>query len=257
MTSVGARRLRSIERSLDPQETMLLWLVESRKHASMLDLFRSLKGRPDGAHPLYRLPEQVEAAVRRRLTAEPEKVERAVRDAVRDVAALWHLFFVLNTCVMADVRLMWAYLLLLVHVVARWSRDDLGRPSPVFEEQVRAYLTDLVVWHGVVDTISQRHFQSYDPLLPEARKQLDDLRKFAEDQLVRFNDHLAYLVWKKNESGKRTPKLPEPIEWETLRAELADQAAAQVSLLVDIGRAEACEMMGEDRRATAFRERHL
>jgi len=45
--------------------------------------------------------------------------------------------------------------------------------------------------------------------------------------------------------------------WETLRAELADEAAAQGSLLADLAKAEACEMMGEDKRAVAFRERHL
>ena len=89
MTSGGSGRLSNIERSLDPQETMLLWLAEARHYPSVLALAQSLKGKADGAHPLYRLPEQVEAAVRRRLASEPpDKVERAVRDAIRDVAAL-------------------------------------------------------------------------------------------------------------------------------------------------------------------------
>jgi len=74
---------------------------------------------------------------------------------------------------------------------------------------------------------------------------------------VRFNDHLDDLVWKKKESGKRTPKLPQPIEWETIRAAMADAVADYVSLLVDVARAEACEMMGEHKRVLAFAERHL
>jgi len=112
--------------------------------------------------------------VRRRLTGEPEKVERAVRDAVRDVVALWHLFFILNICLMADVRLMRAQLLLLVHSMSRWTRNDLRQLSPVFEEQVRLYLKDLVVWHGAVEAIGQRHYQAYAPLLPEARRRVPE-----------------------------------------------------------------------------------
>jgi hypothetical protein len=94
-------------------------------------------------------------------------------------------------------------------------------------------------------------------LLPAHREELADLKEQAEHQLARFNDHLDYLVWRKKESGQRTPKLPQPIEWATLRDELKDEASAQVSLLVDVARAEACEMVGDRKRAVAYTERHL
>ena len=42
----------------------------------------------------------------------------------------------------------------------------------------------------------------------------------------------------------------------TLRTELREEAVARVKLFVDIARAEACEMVGEDKRAVAYRERH-
>jgi hypothetical protein len=94
-------------------------------------------------------------------------------------------------------------------------------------------------------------------LLPGPRKELEELKAQAEHLLVRFDDHLEFLTWKRQESGKRTPRLPKPIEWETLRDEVADEVASQVSLFVDLAKAEACQMMGEDQRALAFAERHM
>ena len=50
---------------------------------SVWELMQSLKGKPDGAQPLFRLSEQAEAAVRRRLPNETlDRIERAERDAV-------------------------------------------------------------------------------------------------------------------------------------------------------------------------------
>jgi hypothetical protein len=152
---------------------------------------------------------------------------------------------------------MWSHLLLLSHALTRWSRGELSRKAPPIEKQVRGYPRDLVVWHTVVETISERRHQGHDVLLPGARRELDDLKAQAEQLLARFNDHLDYLVWQRKESGQRGPRLPKPIEWADLCDEKADAAASQVSVLVDVARAEACEMMGEDQRALAFAERHL
>jgi len=254
----GRRRLKSIEQSLDAQEIMLLWLEEARRHATLLDLVRSLKGQPEGAYPLYRLTAQAERPDRlRHMTEQSQKIRGAVRDAVRDVGAAYFLFVEVNRCVMAEGRTMWLSLLCLSHALTVWVRGELPRNAPPIESQVRAYLRDLVVWTEVVETISERRFQGHDVLLPGHRQELDDLKEQAEHQLMRFGDHLDYLVWQKRESGKRTPKLPQPIEWETLRAELKDEVSVHVSSLVDAARAEVCEMMGEDKRAVAFRERHL
>jgi hypothetical protein len=142
-----------------------------------------------------------------------------------------------------------------VHVVLAWSQERKG-PAPV-EEQVRFYLRDLVVWHAVAETIGERHFAGYDVLLSEPRTALGDLKRFAEEELLRFNDQLDWLVWRKKERRQRGPKLPVPIDWETLRAEFQDETARRVRELVDVARAEACDMMGEEKRAQAFRERHL
>ena len=176
--------------------------------------------------------------------------------SVRDVAALWYLFQVVNIALATERRFMWAQMQLLVHTVGSWLRDELDFPERA-AERVRSHVREVVVWHGVAETISKDRFQGYDVLLSEPRQELDDLRRFAAELLARFNDQLDFFVWRKNERGKRGPKLPPPIEWETVRAEMNDEIASRVKVLVDVGRAEACEMMGETRRAQAFRERHL
>jgi len=254
----GRRRLKSIEQSLDAPEIMLLWLEDARRHATLSDLVRSLKGQPEGAYPLYRLTAQAERPDRLRLMShESQKIRGAVRDAVRDIGAAYYLFVEVNRCVMAEGRTMWLSLLCLSHALTAWTRGELPRNAPPIASQVRGYVRDLVVWTEVVEMISERRYQGHDVLLPGHRQELDDLKKQAEHQLVRFNDHLDFLIWRKKESGERTPKLPKPIEWETLRAEVADDVDAHVRLLVDGARAEACEMMGERKRALAFVERHL
>ena len=191
------------------------------------------------------------------MTKEPlDHVEQVTKDAVRDVAGLY-LFFDVNVALMAERRLLWSHLLLLSHALTAWTGVTSPRRRPPIEQQVRLCLRDLVIWTEAIEAICKRRFQGYDVLLPEARKELDDLRTHAQDQLARFCDHLDLLDWRKQESGKRTPKLPKPIEWETLRTELKEDIAARVRLLVDVGRAEACEIVGDARRAAAYRERHL
>ena len=55
--------------------------------------------------------------------------------------------------------------------------------------------------------------------------------------------------------GKRP--LPKPIDVDAVRERAQPSAEAHATLLVDMARAEACEMMGEHKRVLAFAERHL
>ena len=119
-----------------------------------------------------------------------------------------------------------------MHTVFDWVRLELADPNHVVQ-RVRSYVYELVIWHEVAAAISQRHFQGYDVLLSDYRKELDDLKQFAEDELLRFNDQLDFLDWRKKERRKRGPKLPQPIDWETLRTEVQGEAARRVSELVE------------------------
>ena len=147
------------------------------------------------------------------------------KDAVRDVAALWYLFFEVNGALMAERRLLWSHLLLLSHALTAWTRGPSTPKSPPIEDQVRGYLGRLVIWTEAVETIRKRRFQGYDVLLPQARKELDDLRTHAQDQLARLMTTWT-CSWRRQESGKRRPKPSKPIERETLRTELREDIAA-------------------------------
>jgi hypothetical protein len=56
---------------------------------------------------------------------------------------------------------------------------------------------------------------------------------------------------------KLRPALPNPIDLEAIRVSVQRAAESHASLLVDMARAEAHEMMGERKQALAFAERHL
>ncbi len=58
------QRLAKIETSLTPKQAVLLWMEEAHKAGSVHKYALSLKGQPDSAFPLVKLPKQVEQAVR-------------------------------------------------------------------------------------------------------------------------------------------------------------------------------------------------
>ena len=78
----------------------------------------------------------------------------------------------------------------------------------------------------------------------------------AEQLAERFNDRLEWEVEATKTSRKRKSPLPKPIDIDAVRRVARQSAQAQANLLVDMARAEACEMMGEHKRALAFAERH-
>ncbi len=102
MSSGGKRRLDRLEAALVPMEAMALWLQETRaKYRSLSELVRSLHGKPDEAYPLFVLTRQAETAARARFKSDArgtdyDALDRAERDAVRDVAMLFYLFTGVN-----------------------------------------------------------------------------------------------------------------------------------------------------------------
>jgi hypothetical protein len=72
-----------------------------------------------------------------------------------------------------------------------------------------------------------------------------------------FNEHLALEIELQKGSRKRKPKLPAPIDLDAVKRAARPSTEAHVRLMVDMARAEACEMMGERKQALAVVERHL
>lgn len=84
----GKKRLSKVEGRLTPTQAVILWMEEAHVFPSFFAYVQSLDGQPDAAYPLYRLPDQVEAATRGAMKGQPrEEVDRAVRKAGHPVGA--------------------------------------------------------------------------------------------------------------------------------------------------------------------------
>lgn len=91
------QRLAKVEHSLTPKQAVLLWMEEAHKSGSVHKYALSLKGQPDSAFPLIKLPKQVETAVRDSMKGQKrEWVDRTVERAVKDVIFLFKLQFQAN-----------------------------------------------------------------------------------------------------------------------------------------------------------------
>ena len=86
------RRVQKLEAGLTPKQAILLWIQEAHAFHSVEDYVSDLMNQPKSAWPMVRLPDQVEAKVRESLKGQPkEEINRAVRQAWRDVLLLFHL----------------------------------------------------------------------------------------------------------------------------------------------------------------------
>jgi hypothetical protein len=96
-----------------------------------------------------------------------------------------------------------------------------------------------------------------NPLLPEVEERLAQL--VAEGVLLigRFNDALELETAARKGTRKRKPPLPKPVDRGRSSKGAQPTAQSHASLLVDMARAEAHEMLGERKQALAFAKRHL
>ena len=78
------QRVAKVEHSLAPKQAVILWMEEAHKLGSMHQYALSLKGKPDSAFPLVKLPKQVETAVRDSMKGQRrEWVDRYAERAVK------------------------------------------------------------------------------------------------------------------------------------------------------------------------------
>ena len=129
--SAGMRRVKKLETegSLTPKQTILLWLQEAHAFNNIEDYVRHLKNQPDGAGPIDRLTAQVEEAVKQTLKGKPrEEIDKAVRQAYRDVLFLFYLHKQVNGKLLSENRYYWTKWLLLSKELQSLIREqDLER----------------------------------------------------------------------------------------------------------------------------------
>jgi hypothetical protein len=159
---------------------------------------------------------------------------------------------------LAEKRALYFQLALLFSSYREWV---LGREWREWDEpldqRIRSALAELYAWNDAVALLAERYFQGLNPLMPEEEESLNWIVEQTEQLAERFNDRLEWEAEARKTSRKRKSPSPKPIDLDAVRRVAQQTPQAQANLLVDMARAEACEMMGEHKRALAFAERHV
>ena len=99
------KRLDQVESRLKPKQVVLLWMQEAHQQHTMEDYAKTLMAGPDSAWPIPRLTEHIAESVRKAMKGNlPEQVDRAVREAVRDVVFLFYLHQRCNEMVAENLK---------------------------------------------------------------------------------------------------------------------------------------------------------
>ena len=256
--SLADRRLKKIEAALPPAEAFAVWLQDVRvEDRSLAELARSYQGQPDEAFPLYALTSQAEVAARARLRSETAKLaglrqlradyrEQGERAAVREIATLFYLFVDVNGRFLEEKRALCLLVALALSSLKDCFSDRrLAKAGEPIDRRFAALLEELYGWQQAVATLSERYFQGVCPLLPETEEELAWIVAQGELAVELFNDHLEWEIELRKDGGKRKPRLPKPLDLAALKRSAEPRAKATVAYLVDLARAEACDMMGE------------
>ena len=136
-----------------------------------------------------------------------------------------------------------------------WSRD---RRWDQTRERLQSAVEELYAWQRAIAILGERYFQGICPLFPETEELLRWIVKQGDWLVEMFNDHLEFDTIGRQASGKKkAPPLPKPLDLVAIKGSAEARAKSQVSYLVDLARAQACEMMGERKRGLAFIERQI
>ena len=109
------RRLEQLESGLTPKQAFLIYPQEAQKFDSIKDYFLHLKKQPDNAWPINKLITQVAEGVKQTLKGQPQKaIDRAVRQACRDVLFLYCLHQRVNDKLISEERHHWSQALVLI-----------------------------------------------------------------------------------------------------------------------------------------------
>jgi hypothetical protein len=248
---------------------MALWLQGAKEeHRTLTELVASLRTQPDEAWPLFRLTHQAEIGAKARLKSyaplftgakgqRAQFLERGSRDAVRDAATLWFLFVGANGQFMAEQRAMALLIALLNALMGIWVHQECPAWDDPLDGRIAACLSEVYGWQETVGILAGRYFEGVNPLMPEVEERLTNMVGESELLAASFNDALEMESAARKAARRRSPALPKAIDLEAIRVSVQSAAESHASLLVDMARAEACEMMGERKQALAFAERHL
>jgi hypothetical protein len=250
------KRLEQIAVSLTPQQAFRLWLEEMQRFDSLAESAHWLKDQPTSAYPLYRLPDQVEESVRTAMKGQDhDRIERAVRSAVKEVAFLYYLHSQLNGRLLSEKRALWLHLALTCSGLKDAFRHDDAEALTEWTNRAALCLGEAYLWRGVVERIAERYYQGGWPLFPDTTRQVQDFLEQAQHVVELYNDHLELL--RHTGPVKRRTPLPPPVEVTNIAAQAEPAIQYLVELAVDLAKFQASELVGERDQAFGYLERHV
>ena len=106
--SKNIQRVAKLETGLTPKQAILLWFQEAHGFNTIFEYIHHLKSQPDSAAPIPRLADQVAEAVKQTLKGHPrEEIDKAVRQAYKDVLFLFFLHQQVNRKLISEERYFW------------------------------------------------------------------------------------------------------------------------------------------------------
>lgn len=123
-----AKRLDDLkDRSLTPQEAVIVWMQEAHQFGSFVDYGRWLAGQPDEAYPLIRMPEQVVRAIRAKNKGVPGTELRDQFLAVqRDLLFLYYLHSRANMRASSDHEPLSLRVIMLIREIRALTLESYG-----------------------------------------------------------------------------------------------------------------------------------
>ena len=133
---------------------------------------------------------------------------------------------------------------LLVSTTSKKESPKLKEEIAFWKEMAGTLLLNLYGFRQATTTIRQRYFDGEEIMFSDSVKTQADLIKYAEDLIIEFNSRIA--------------KQPEDkLDLEVLRTSADKTVTGRVSYLVDMAKAEALNVLGENRAAVELVERHF
>jgi hypothetical protein len=255
--SNSTRRLERVKTIVTATQVVLLWMEEVQQFYALRDYVVSLKGKPDGAYPLVRLPAQARAAVHQELKGQAQDaVRRAADSAERDAIFLFHLFMNTNRNLLEERKANW----LQAGLLNATLRPGKAGKAPTFGRRpwgdaASAFLVEVYAHTSAVHYIAKRYFQGRSPLFPQTAEDLHDLVEHTEQLVDIYNDGLFAL----NAAGEvvPTPELGVPIEVAAVKKRSVEPAIALVEQTVRLAKAETLVDLGDRRAAAQLIQEHL
>jgi hypothetical protein len=198
----------------------------------------------------------VEESVRTAMKGQDtQRIERAVRGAVKEVAFLYYLHSQLTGRLLSEQRALWLHLALTAAGLRDAYRNEDTQALTEWVERAALCVGEAYLWHGTVERIAERYYQGRWPLFPDTTREVHDLLEQAQHVVELYDDHLDYLRY--SWPAKKRKLLPPPIELASIAAQAAPSIAYLVELAVDLAKFQTSELMGEREQAFGYLERHV